>query len=498
VTKRLQARPALGSGGARSSRVLVYVAALTVVGAALRFATLDRQSFWLDELVTVSLVRRNFGDMLSAIGESEATPYLYYVLVWPWARIVGFGEVGLRSLSALAGVATIPVAYGAGAALVTRRVGLIVAALVAVNPFLVWYSQEARSYSLVAFVGACTVLLFALALRSSRRALAGWAVVSALAVATHYFAVFLVLVEALWLLLGLRPRRAALVASLLPAVVLAAHVPLLLEQRGNAEAVSGASLAARAAGIPKNLAVGYSFPLEALGSVLVACLLLAGLALVVTRTATRDQLGAFVAGSVAAGSIAIPLALALIGADYVVARNAIVAIVPAAVFLGAGYVAGRLGVAVAAVLCAISVAMSLAPALDDRYARTDWRGVAKVLERPGVERAIVVTPFMSRVLWDPYLPGLREPDTERPKVQEIFVVGLATEGGYSAGPVRPPSGPALPAPTGFTLVEFDRRSTYALARYRAGTPRAVGVDVLSGLRLSMAQQPGVLLQTPTG
>jgi uncharacterized membrane protein len=103
------------------------VAALTALAAALRFGTLDRQSFWLDELVTVSLVRRGFGAMVRAIPHSEATPYLYYVLVWPWTRLFGTGEVGIRSLSALAGTLTVIAAYGAGAALVSRRVGLVAA-----------------------------------------------------------------------------------------------------------------------------------------------------------------------------------------------------------------------------------------------------------------------------------------------------------------------------------------------------------------------------------
>lgn len=71
------------------------VLGLTALGALLRFATLDRQSFWLDELVTVSLLSMDFGDMLNAIPESEATPYVYYVLAWVWAQLFGVGEVGL-------------------------------------------------------------------------------------------------------------------------------------------------------------------------------------------------------------------------------------------------------------------------------------------------------------------------------------------------------------------------------------------------------------------
>ena len=70
-----------------------------------------------------------------------------------------------------------------------------------------------------------------------------------------------------------------MLASLVPVATLLAHLPVLLDQRGNGEAVAGSSLAARIAGIPKNLVVGYSFPLEAAGSVLAACLVLLGLVL---------------------------------------------------------------------------------------------------------------------------------------------------------------------------------------------------------------------------
>ena len=159
----------------------MLLAALTAIGAALRFATLDRQSFWLDELVTVSLLRMDFDDLLRAIPESEATPYLYYVLAWPWSRLFGFGEVGLRSLSALAGAAIVPVAYGAGTVLVSRRTGLVAAALVSVHPFLVWYSQEARAYGLFALLAAVGLFFFGQALRAGgHSAFVGWAIASSL------------------------------------------------------------------------------------------------------------------------------------------------------------------------------------------------------------------------------------------------------------------------------------------------------------------------------
>ena len=151
--------------------------------------------------MTVSLVQLDFGSMLETIHDSEATPYLCYMLAWPWAQVFGLGEVGLRSLSALVGAAIVPVTYGAGAVLVSRRVGLVAAALVSVHPFLVWYAQEARSYSLFALLAACTVLFFGHALRAETRwSYLVWAIASSLAIATHYFVVFLVLPEIVWLL----------------------------------------------------------------------------------------------------------------------------------------------------------------------------------------------------------------------------------------------------------------------------------------------------------
>jgi mannosyltransferase len=89
----------------------LLVAGVVALGAALRFSELDARGFWRDEAVTVELVRRGFGSMLSAIPHSEGTPPLYYILAWGWTRIFGSDEAGLRSLSAVAGTAAVLVVY---------------------------------------------------------------------------------------------------------------------------------------------------------------------------------------------------------------------------------------------------------------------------------------------------------------------------------------------------------------------------------------------------
>ena len=100
------------------------MAIITALAAAVRFATLDAQSFWFDEALTVDLVGRSFGGMLDGVFTDQAQPPLYFVLAWLWAHVFGDGEVGLRSLSALLGTLTVPVAFAIGNAVAGRRAAI--------------------------------------------------------------------------------------------------------------------------------------------------------------------------------------------------------------------------------------------------------------------------------------------------------------------------------------------------------------------------------------
>jgi mannosyltransferase len=241
------------------------LALVCVAGAALRFVTLGTQSLWFDEAVTAQLVRSDLTAMLSAIPDSESTPPLFYLLQWLATRLLGTGEVALRLLPALLGIATIPVAWALGRRLAGPRAALAAAALVAVNPMLVWFSQEARAYALLALLGALSGLLWLRALESPRtgRAVA-WGVFPALALATHYFAVFVVAPQALWLALRAPALRARVAALAPPAAAAAALAPLALAQRSNEGAafIGETGLARRLAAVPKQFLVGYDAPLE--------------------------------------------------------------------------------------------------------------------------------------------------------------------------------------------------------------------------------------------
>ncbi|MEA2404181.1 MAG: mannosyltransferase, partial [Thermoleophilaceae bacterium] len=291
-------------------RQAILVAGVTLLAALLRFPTLDVQSFWLDEAVTVEVLRGSLGHVLSGVVNSESTPPLYYVLAWLWSQLFGLGEVGLRSLSALLGTAAIPVAWAAGRRLAGSRTGLIAALLAAVNPLLIWYSQEARSYALLVLLAALSFLLFLRALDDpSRDRLVAWGVVGALALATHYFAFFILLAEVA-LFVRAHGVRAVLPAAAPMAIAGVALAPLLVHQASFQRAgfISGEPLGKRVAQVPKQLLIGYSSPAQVATGVAAALLSLFGVWLLVRRTGERTRRRAGLAANTGGAVLLLPLA----------------------------------------------------------------------------------------------------------------------------------------------------------------------------------------------
>jgi 4-amino-4-deoxy-L-arabinose transferase-like glycosyltransferase len=383
------------------SRAFWIAAGLTVLAATLRFATLGVQAYHHDEIVTASRVLRDgFWHAMEAVGFSESAPPLYYALAWAWTQLTGTGELGLRSLSALAGVATVPVAYLLGAELRGRRTGIAASALVAVNPMLLWYSQEARSYALLVFFTTVAVLYFVRALSSpGRRDLTLWGVFSALALATHYFAIFPIVLEAVWLLR--RRGGRALRGVWIVAGAGLALAPLVVHQAslGHAEWIGGRSLGHRLWEAGASFVVGetgdiVARPETVLPAVVPLLAVLAGLALLATRGERDERRAGGLMLALAAVTVVVPLALALVapGKDYVIARNLLPALAPLLVAVAIGVTlrrARRAGALVATVLIAYSLGFCVWVSVSPAWQRPDWDAVAARLGEPRAPRAIV-------------------------------------------------------------------------------------------------------------
>jgi mannosyltransferase len=480
---------------ARAPAGLWVLLALVAAGAALRFATLGVQSYWYDEAVTVDLLRHGLIGMLRRIPNSESTPPLYYVLAWLWSKPFGSGEVGVRSLSALCGTCAIPAAYAAAAELTTRRIGLVVAALAAFNPLLIWYSQEARSYALVALLTALSLYAFARLLRRpSRGALYLWGASAALALATHYFAAFVVGPEAMWLLA--RRRRAATgVAVAAVALVALALLPLALHQRALdlASFIRTASLPYRLPQAGKQYLTGFDAPLEIPLSIAAAAIVVAGAALALRRPSAGVRT-ALVLGAVA---VAVPFLLAAVGADYFDARNLIVAWVPLATVTAAGLARGPAGLCGVGALCAIGLTSYVGVLDHPLWQRDDWRGIAASLGPPSVPRAVVLTPGPSgRLPFELYRPDARALPGRGARVRQIALVSTEGRTIHQRHPPPPPRPSPAPGKAGFVLATRVYAPSYTVIALAATKPEYVTPRDLAPFRLLPREIPAVLLERP--
>ncbi|HYJ22839.1 MAG TPA: glycosyltransferase family 39 protein [Solirubrobacterales bacterium] len=383
------------------SRAFWIVAGLTLLAGVLRFATLGVQAYHHDEIVTASRVLRgSFFHAMDAVGFSESAPPLYYALAWFWTQVTGTGEFGLRSLSAVAGVATVPVAYLVGVELRGRRAGLMAAALVAVNPMLLWYSQEARAYALLVLLCAVSLLYCVRALRGGRRRdFVLWGVAAGLALASHYFAVFVVVVEAIWLLR--RRGRASTPGLGIVALFGLALAPLAIRQMsyGHAEWIGNFTLGHRLWETAGTFAIGETTdiiarPQRPLLVLLPLALALASLALIAWRGSREERRAAAIPLSLSAAAIGIPLVVALVlpSKDFLLARNVTPALLPLLVAIAIGLTlpaARRLGTVLGAVLLAYSLGFCIWASFAPDLQRPDWDAVAAEIGEPEAPRATV-------------------------------------------------------------------------------------------------------------
>jgi mannosyltransferase len=402
-----------GSARGRLGRHEAVLLGVIMAGAALRFSTLGLQSFDYEETVVARIIHPGVLDTLSA-ALRERTPPTYYLLAWAWSQVLGTHEAGLRSLSAVIGTLTIPAAYAAGRALACRRAGLIAAALVAVNPALVWYSQYARAYVLLVLFAALGLWFFIRALREpTGEVLAGWAAMSILAMASHYFAAFLVVPEAAFLLLSSRSRGTVAAALAVVGGFGLSLVPLIVVQasaREFTEAYADRPLAGRFAGTLASFVTG---PAEVLGERSpVAGLQLAGtgvaaVALVVAslllarRAGAPERRRALVVAVVGGTALLVPVALAVAGFDYVLPRYYIGTVIALILVVAAGLGvsrAGATGLVVAAVLCIVLAAVTVADALSPSTQLPPSRDVAAAAGLAHGPRVLVVPKSLRKTL----------------------------------------------------------------------------------------------------
>lgn len=165
---------------------LIAVGILSGIGLILRAYNLAEQSLWFDELLSVSISRLGWKEVILSPGSID--PPLYYLLLHFWLYISS-DDITIRSLSALAGVFSVPALYILGRECFDRKTGVLAALIMAIAPLQLFYAQEARMYSLLVLFSILSIWAYIRAQTLNRkRDWIIWVTMMALAIYTHTFA----------------------------------------------------------------------------------------------------------------------------------------------------------------------------------------------------------------------------------------------------------------------------------------------------------------------
>jgi hypothetical protein len=237
-------------------------------------------------------------------------------------------------------------------------------------------------------------------------------------------------------------------------------------------------------------------PTSNLQLALLGLVLVAGMVVALRRSDARERRGTLVALGLAAGVLALPLAVDVVGREILTAKNLIPAVPLAAIgiacALGARR-AGGVGVATAAFVATACLAITVATLAEPRLHRPDYRGIAEALGRPDPSTG-VVTPYHGSTPVAHYAPGVVMAAPEGTRITQLVVaVPLGRADGDD--PERPAT---PPPPQGFDLVGREDHDTFTRVSYRAAEPATLTTPGLSSLVPGTPTFPPVLLVWPPG
>jgi mannosyltransferase len=209
--------------------------ALLLAGFALRVFRADHQEIWGDEGAKLEVVNQGVAHLFSP--GAEVHPRFFHSWLFIWYQIFGYNVFGLRMLVVLIGMLGLPLIYVLARRLFVRQAppearragqtaSLAALLVLVVSPFHVAYSQDLTMYSLLfAMLTLSSYTLLGALSTNTWRAWAIYAVVTLLAMHTHYYAAFAVAAQALYVLLCHRRALLAWVGAQL--IVAAGFLPWL-------------------------------------------------------------------------------------------------------------------------------------------------------------------------------------------------------------------------------------------------------------------------------
>ena len=478
----------------RSSRgVLGAAAAIVIAGSVIRFAALST-SIWFDESVSVQNVTSSFWQMLQRVVDHEASPPFYFACLWVWRHLVGSSGADWRALSALAGSLTIALAFYVAQRRLGQRAGLILAACVAFSPSLFYYSTEMRMYGVLVLLTGIGFEAFLCACeKPTARNLSVWAVVSALALWTQYYAALAVAPEALWLAAQAwkyRPRRRGTSLTIFAVALTAIPLTDLMIYQSHRAFPYGTRLLSSPwqhtelslhtfptlGGIFEALVVGPAGPARALLTFVTALVTAVAFGVLLSRRlVSRRQ-------AIRAGVLIIPAFLvveAVIHAHIAISGRYVLPLwLP--VGLGAAYALasiGRLGLGLTAVLlCAWIAAIAISCLVPKFAARDDTLGAARSLGVASTDRLIAINQPWDVVAFEEYRPMTTAEAHAVVRVRELDVIAMPPAGEPPPSEQQRPSAIGAGIPNGMHLAQVVKGSTFLVERFVSPRPVSIRID----------------------
>ena len=219
-----------------------YLTITVVIAAAVRLISLTKSNIWHDEGFTMMLIKHDIVDIIARTAR-DVHPPLYYILTHWWSSLLGDSEFAIRSFSLLCGIGIVILSY-----FIVKRLNFsettarLATLFVAIGPFLIRYSQEARMYSMAALLVVLATLVLLIAFdkkHTAKKRMLWWlfyGLFMALALYTHYYVAFIVPVHiglAVWKFGGIMPLikdRNWWAGNLLAAVLFMPWIPTVLSQ----------------------------------------------------------------------------------------------------------------------------------------------------------------------------------------------------------------------------------------------------------------------------
>lgn len=188
--------------------VPIVIIFLIIIGLFLRLEQIS-SDLWYDEAFTAIVIKKEWSEMLRVVLQDKVHPPTYYIIIKAWSIIFGETIFSLRAFSMLFGLMLIPLAYLTSTSFFNeltskKQAGLYSALFFTFSPFFITYSVEARSYTILAFLGMLTLFAYSKYLESTnsnkKRLLLIFFILSAIfTISIHFlglvFAFFFFLVE---------------------------------------------------------------------------------------------------------------------------------------------------------------------------------------------------------------------------------------------------------------------------------------------------------------